>query len=449
MIKVKRSPNRLSVRRFQADIPFRCAEEPDSEQDIKPVILASAGQLVYGNDLLMTEIYSRLDYKRDLVSCMAATKAGMWLAAAELYRHIEWDTIAKLLKRGCTFDRLARISLLVRILNCPTANMPTAPDGKLDLSTASPFQQFPNLHELRIGTPRLHLMTATEQHYMAGRSLTVQRNFRAPWEAAFENLHIALTGVKNSTGPVTLLSISCRNLPEVPKPMRSTLLVPTEPAPHLLARLHDLRDLNLATYDQPLNVDLLPHLRKNCPNLVKLAVNSASWDGNRLPLALRSPGKLREIALEGPLHWLYDLRYYEAVTLTCREFGREEEMIDHLKLLQYQDTKVQSLEVRFVLNHFDWVATAQAVFAFAAKYIATLTKSCARLRFMAPKTMSTAPMSLEFLDVNGLTDRNRQDVEMLKRFGRAIALFKEETDKIDDHYRKRGHEPVGYSRVAQ
>lgn len=62
---------------------------------------STAGSLVHDIDLIMEEIYVHVGEKRDLITCMVASKRDFKRAAKVLYRHIKSDTMGRMIAKGC------------------------------------------------------------------------------------------------------------------------------------------------------------------------------------------------------------------------------------------------------------------------------------------------------------------------------------------------------------
>lgn len=67
---------------------------------------SETAQVVYHNDLIMSEVYRYLD-RSDLSQCLLVTKAGYYTAAKAFFHTSSHESFTKMTAKGCSFASLA------------------------------------------------------------------------------------------------------------------------------------------------------------------------------------------------------------------------------------------------------------------------------------------------------------------------------------------------------
>lgn len=68
----------------------------------KTGVFSSPGELVFQNDLLLSEIYKHLDTKGDQKTCLLVSKSGYDTAAKRLYREMRIEDLAPFFAGNCS-----------------------------------------------------------------------------------------------------------------------------------------------------------------------------------------------------------------------------------------------------------------------------------------------------------------------------------------------------------
>ncbi|KAG7527386.1 hypothetical protein FFLO_06989 [Filobasidium floriforme] len=135
---------------------------------------SETAQALYHNHLIMSEVYRYLD-RSDLSQCLLVTKTGYHTAAKAFFHTSSHESFTKMTAKGCSFDRLADLARMVRVLTLPWLAIIHRNPGQYQIHHGEILSQFPSLDVVQLcglGSGRLH--TVEEKHEIDGRELLVQ-----------------------------------------------------------------------------------------------------------------------------------------------------------------------------------------------------------------------------------------------------------------------------------
>ncbi|KAG7529529.1 hypothetical protein FFLO_05597 [Filobasidium floriforme] len=134
--------------------------------------------LFWTNDLIMSEVYAHIEYKRDLLSCLLASKDNFGRVAKHLYRDLSKASIHRMIDLGCPYERLEPVFRAVKAIEIEDYDIPSITDGSI-------LDQFPNVGYISIRHDNYYMdataITVT-RYIVSGVKIWIEREFRPDWD---------------------------------------------------------------------------------------------------------------------------------------------------------------------------------------------------------------------------------------------------------------------------
>ncbi|KAG7529530.1 hypothetical protein FFLO_05598 [Filobasidium floriforme] len=303
---------------------------PSIERPSSYGINSSPAELVWSNDLCMSEIYGQMG-RATLLECLVLSKVNVERVAKELYRDMERRDLTNMFECGSDFSRLGVAMRYVRTLKTTENEW-----IKYGIGPGSPFLQFPLLRTLELWDPDtqrsyddygLEPALIVEER-LSGQLLLIHHR---PWKYSDKDFFETMVSqlVTSSSSNISAVTIGrCPNgSSTLPYPYTDHLVASlvhyvqvslSAGFPHQESVFTNLKTFKCQHYDT-LETDDLAALLSLCPKLVELDVRikDSTIGLNKIgPLLSSMSGTLKTVHLNGArIEWLSFLRNCHRVSL--------------------------------------------------------------------------------------------------------------------------------------